>query len=201
MNFLAHLFLSGNNDDWMVGNYLGDFLNKRQIESLQEDVRKGVDLHRLIDTFTDNHPDVEKACGIFRLKHRKYAPILVDIYFDYLLSKNWNRFSAVPLRSFADHAYSVLLNAAPTFPAATMDQTQRMIAGDWLMSYGQYKGLEFVMSKLKNRVSKPDQLEDGVWTMRQHEKKLNEYFMSFFPDLISKCTAFGATINLQNEVK
>jgi len=70
-----------------------------------------------------------------------------------------------------------------------------------LMSYGQYKGLEFVMNKLKNRVSKPDQLEDAVSTMKQHEKKLNEYFMGFFPDLISTCTAFGATINLQNEVK
>lgn len=201
MNFLAHLFLSGSNDDWMVGNYLGDFLNKRQIISLQEEVRRGVELHRLIDSFTDTHPEVEKACGICRSKHRKYAPILVDIYFDYLLSKNWNRFSAVPLRTFADQAYRVLLHAAPTFPKATMDQTQRMIAGDWLMSYGKYQGLEFVMNKLKNRVSKPDQLDDAVETMKEHEKKLNEYFMSFFPDLISTCTAFGACINLQNEVK
>lgn len=201
MNFLAHLFLSGSNDDWMVGNYLGDFLNKRQIISLQEEVRRGVELHRLIDSFTDTHPEVEKACGICRSKHRKYAPILVDIYFDYLLSKNWNRFSAVPLRTFADQAYRVLLQAAPTFPKATMDQTRRMIAGDWLMSYGKYQGLEFVMNKLKNRVSKPDQLNDAVETMKEHEKKLNEYFMSFFPDLISTCTAFGACINLQNEVK
>ena len=201
MNFLAHLFLSGSNDDWMVGNYLGDFLNKRQIISLQEEVRRGVELHRLIDSFTDTHPEVEKACGICRSKHRKYAPILVDIYFDYLLSKNWNRFSAVPLRTFADQAYRILLQAAPTFPKATMDQTQRMIAGDWLMSYGKYQGLEFVMNKLKNRVSKPDQLNDAVETMKEHEKKLNEYFMNFFPDLISTCTAFGACINLQNEVK
>lgn len=201
MNFLAHLFLSGSNDDWMVGNYLGDFLNKRQIIGLREEVKRGVELHRLIDSFTDTHPEVEKACGIFRSKHRKYAPILVDIYFDYLLSKNWNRFSAVPLRTFADQAYRVLLHAAPTFPKATMDQTQRMIAGDWLMSYGKYQGLEFVMNKLKNRVSKPDQLDDAVETMKEHEKKLNEYFMSFFPDLISTCTAFGACINLQNEVK
>ena len=199
MNFLAHLFLSGTDEKLMVGNYLGDLMNKKSLEKFDLDIQNGVKLHRTIDTFTDNHPLVDQACALLRTKHHKYAPILVDIFFDYFLSKNWSKFTSESAKEFRHRAYGVLLSHTAIFPEKVSYQTKRMIGGDWLFSYGHLEGIDFVLHKLKQRVSKPEQIDGGVESLMRHEKKLNEIFMSFFPSLIEECVQFGANIILRNE--
>ena len=199
MNFLAHLYLSGTDEQLMVGNYLADLMNKKALQQFDPAIQHGVKLHRIIDSFTDNHSVVDEACALLRPKHHKYAPILVDIFFDYFLSKNWSSFTEESAKDFRKRAYDVLLRYADTFPGKVKDQTKRMIGGDWLYSYGHLEGIDFVLHKLRQRVSKPQHIEGGVESLIQHEKKLNEIFMSFFPFLIEECIHFGADINLRSE--
>jgi acyl carrier protein phosphodiesterase len=201
MNFLAHLFLSGKDEKLMIGNYLADLLNKRTLETFDLHIQKGVKLHRSIDAFTDNHPDVLKACALLRNKHHKYAPILVDIFFDYFLTLNWSRYTDENFTDFRKRVYQVLLNNLDDFPEKISLQTKRMIGGDWLFSYGHIEGIDFVLHKLQNRVSKPEFILEGAQSLELHKKKLNEYFMSFFPSLIKHCLNFGIDINLRNEGK
>ena len=201
MNFLAHLYLSGTDEKLMVGNYLADLMNKKSLEKFDKNIQAGVFLHRSIDSFTDNHPQVLEACVLLRPKHHKYAPILVDIFFDYFLVLNWTHFSAESFTDFRKRAYGVLISHTEGFPEKVAYQTERMIGGDWLFSYGHEEGIDFVLHKLEQRVSKPDQIKGGLESLIEHKKKLNELFMSFFPSLIKECINLGAKINLQSEVK
>ena len=108
MNFLAHSFLSFGDPDLVVGNYLGDFVKNRQIPKLPEAVQSGVLLHRAIDSFTDRHHLVKKATKLLHADFSKYAPVVLDIYFDYILSKHWPQFHHQDLRHFCFVTYDQL---------------------------------------------------------------------------------------------
>jgi len=56
MNYLAHCYLSGKNEDLLLGNFMTDFLQKKEERNYKDIVLLGIQLHRAIDTFTDQHP-------------------------------------------------------------------------------------------------------------------------------------------------
>ncbi len=190
MNFLAHTFLSGANEGWIVGNYLGDFLRNREVVVLPEDIQEGVRLHRHIDTFTDQHPAVLKGVRRLYPEHHKYAPVLTDIYYDHLLTLNWAQYSQEPLHEFANRAYEVLLRHAGLMPEHVSDRLQRMISDNWLSKYGTFEGLDFAFRRMQLFVSKPTHLDGAVDSLKRHLPELQEEFGLFFPDLIQSVKDF-----------
>ena len=116
MNFLAHLFLSRENESFLVGNFLADFVSNRDLFQFPEAVVEGVLLHRKIDTYTDNHPAVRRGVRRLYARHRKYAPVIIDVYYDYFLSKNWMIYSDQPLEVFAKSSYEILLRHLSIMP-------------------------------------------------------------------------------------
>jgi len=111
MNCLAHLALGGKEPAGRVGNLLGDFVKGTE-ESLRKDypdaVVDGMMVHREIDKFTDSHPDFHKAKSLLPAELQRYAGIIIDIYFDHFLAKNWSKFSSMPLESYADESIKML---------------------------------------------------------------------------------------------
>jgi acyl carrier protein phosphodiesterase len=91
MNYLAHLLLSGDDPNILVGNFIADFVKKKEEALFSEEIQKGFRIHRKIDEFTDNHPSVALGKALIRAKHSKYAPVILDIHYDHLLYKNWDR--------------------------------------------------------------------------------------------------------------
>ena len=89
MNHLAHFVLSGDDDDLAIGNFLADFITNRQLPDFTEGVQRGIHLHRAIDAFTDAHPVVKQSTKRLHPFHHKYSPVIVDVYYDFLLAKNW----------------------------------------------------------------------------------------------------------------
>ena len=110
MNFLAHMFLTYGNKEHTVGNYVADFIRNRDLELFSDRIVEGVKLHRHIDHYTDTHPVVLKSTRKLRARHQKYAPVVIDVFYDFILAQNWGRFSKVDMRSFADNIYIVLNN-------------------------------------------------------------------------------------------
>ena len=195
MNFLAHLYLSGENEDILIGNYLADLMNKRALDQMGERFESGVFLHRMIDHFTDNHPQVQASSALLRGRHKKYSPILVDIFYDYFLARNWSEYSKEDFTVFRKRCYATLLKHSSLFPDKIAERTKQMVGGDWLFSYGHVEGMDFVIHKLKQRVSRPELLEMGVDSLLENEKKLCEQFKSFFPDLIKRCQSIRAELS------
>jgi acyl carrier protein phosphodiesterase len=186
MNFLAHLFLAHDDEGLMVGNYIGDFVPNRELDRYPEALRRGVWLHRRIDTFTDNHPRVRDCLRLLRPAHGKYAGVVFDVLSDALLSHNWSAFHTEPLREFTRRVYAVLEAHLPQMPEALARRTPLMIADDWLMQYAREEGIAFTLSRLQHRASKPEFLAGGVESLRRHYVELNAAFMDFFPELMAE---------------
>lgn len=185
MNFLAHLFLSRENESLLVGNFLADFVSNRDLFQFPEAVVEGVLLHRKIDTYTDNHPAVRRGVRRLHARHRKYAPVIIDVYYDYFLSKNWTLYNEQPLSVFAKSSYEILLRHLPIMPELLQKRLKNMVRDNWLMSYSHFDGLKKTFGFMKKRVSKPDLLTGAVESLRLYEAQMDEEFKTFFPEVIN----------------
>jgi len=192
MNFLAHLFLSCSDDSLMVGNFLTDFLNKRETEDLPRSYHAGVQFHRLIDTFTDQHPSVVQGVRILQPYHRKYASVVLDVFYDYFLIHNWSQFTEEPFSDFRQRIYKILTSHLNQMPLKIQPRVIRMVEGDWLASYGSISGLLYAIEGLSRRASRPEWLLNVADSLHNEEEHLSETFMSFFPDLIARTNRFCA---------
>lgn len=185
MNFLAHMLLSCESDTLVTGNFLGDLLRNRDIANLPEAIRIGVQLHRKIDMFTDKHPNVKKSSRLLHERHGKYAPVLVDVFFDFFLSRHWSRFHPEPMTTFSRKIYQQLLSHLDIMPERTQRQLQAMVQDDWLMNYATYEGMELTIRRLSRRVSRPQQLAEAVDSLKMFEPKLEANFLAFFPEIMA----------------
>lgn len=185
MNFLAHFYLSGEDEHLITGNFLGDFLSNRAVADLPEPVRAGVRLHRKIDSFTDQHPVIRQSVKWLRPAHGKYAPVLLDVFHDFILAKNWERYSSEGLGDFTKNVYAVLMKYIHLMPEYLRERLPRMVADDWLVRYGTPEGLEFTFSRMKMRSSRPEFFDHALLSLKQHYDALEAEFNLFFPDLIS----------------
>ncbi|MCG8326539.1 MAG: ACP phosphodiesterase [Chitinophagales bacterium] len=185
MNFLAHCFLSCGQEEWLVGNFLADYIGNSPLEQYPAGVQKGILLHRKIDSYTDVHPEV--LSGVRRLysNHHKYAPVVIDVFYDYLLSQNWELYSGQLLREFTQSTYKILMAHLEWMPSHLKKNLPLMIADDWLMSYGTKKGLAYTFSRLRNRLSRPEHLEGVMDSLERDMDLLNAEFNRFFPDVIA----------------
>ncbi len=170
----------------MVGNFLADFISNKEVAKLPTDIRKGVAMHRQIDSFTDQHPMVKQGAKRLHPSHGKYAPVILDVFHDFLLAQNWARYSAQDLPKFARSVYEVLLRHLPIMPEFLHERLPRMVADDWLVRYGTEDGLRFTFSRVKLRSSAPHFFENAVENLTKHYTLFNEEFNSFFPDIIGE---------------
>jgi acyl carrier protein phosphodiesterase len=192
MNFLAHLLLSCGDEDLLVGNFLGDFTPNRDLARYPEAIQRGIRLHRVIDVYTDNHPAVRQGVGRLRSAHGKYASVLIDVFYDYILSQTWEDYGPAPLADFADATYDALLRHQHLMPPRLADRLRRMVAGNWLLQYRSLPGIDFTIRRLQERTSRPEFLEGAVETLAREESQLTEEFHQFFPEVTGHVAAFCA---------
>jgi acyl carrier protein phosphodiesterase len=168
----------------MVGNFVADSIQNRDVPDFPEGVQDGIALHRKIDSYTDSHPKVLEGTKVLHERHHKYAPVLIDVYFDYFLSKNWNNYSNIPLSEFTSSTYKTLEKYLQLMPPALQHRLPLMIADNWLMNYTTREGLEFTFDKMKRRVKYPGLIEGATDTLFKYHDHLNQVFLDFFPDVI-----------------
>lgn len=174
-----------------MGNFLADFIKNRDVVKLPRPVQEGIRLHRKIDSFTDQHPVVKNSVRRLRPGHGKYAPVVLDICFDYILIKNWEKYSSVPLNKFTQEVYEILEDNISLMPDFLQERLPKMIADDWLVKYGTQEGLEFTFSRMKLRTSFPRFFEGAVKSLMKEYDLYENDFNLFFPDLIEAVKNWG----------
>lgn len=184
MNFLAHLFLSCDSEDLLLGNFLADYVDNATVREYPAPIQDGVQLHRKIDAYTDTHPEV--LSGVRRLydKHGKYAPVVVDVFYDYFLAINWPAYSEQPLAEFTQGVYRILEKHIDMMPPPLQRRLPLMIADDWLQAYGSHNGIDYTFYRMQQRVSRPEYLEGALDSLIRDFEPLNLEFNRFFPDVI-----------------
>jgi acyl carrier protein phosphodiesterase len=188
MNFLAHLYLSGNDPNVMVGNFIGDFVKGRHLhERFTPAVVKGIQLHRSIDAFTDSHPVVAQSKNRLRPKYRHYSPVIVDIFYDHYLAKNWNDYNPMLLPDFAEHCYSTLEQHRAMLPDEVLQMLPYMIRGNWLVGYAQQEGIHRALTGMSRRTRFDSKMDEAINDLRMGYDEFGEEFVRFFPELEAHC--------------
>lgn len=191
MNFLAHLYLSGNNPGVIVGNFMGDFVKGGGLENrFQPAIVTGITLHRAIDQYTDTHPVVEQSKERLRPKYRHYAPVIVDMYYDHFLAKNWKTYHPDSLPAFAEAAYNILEAYTMFLPEKAQKMLPYMIRGNWLVNYSLPEGIHRALSGMASRTKFSSRMDEAIEDLEAHYDKFEMEFSRFFPDINNFAKAF-----------
>jgi len=185
MNVLAHIYLSGDSEKIMIGNYIGDYVKGRDYLKYPEPVRRGIILHRHIDDFTDRHPVVHRSKIHFTRKYHRYAGVVIDILYDHFLTKEWDFFSRRPLESVTYNFYRAMVNNFDLLPENVKASFPFFIINNWIESYQTTQGIRHVLRTMSKRTSLPAETRFAMKMLKRNYYSLQEDFMEFFPELIA----------------
>ena len=181
MNFLAHLFLSGNNEGHLIGNFIADEVKGKSYLNFPEPIIQGILMHRKIDTFTDHHPIVKEAKGVVQKEYGKFSGIVIDIYFDHLLAVNWERYSNETLRSYTYKIYELLQAHKDMMPLDSQRFCHYMLEYDIFYNYSKAAGVERVFEGLAGRAAFKSGMESAGALLQEKFSVFDGYFNAFFP--------------------
>jgi acyl carrier protein phosphodiesterase len=182
MNYLAHLHLGGQRPGQLLGSLYGDFVKGRLQGQYDPEIEAAIQLHRSIDVFTDRHPLVDVSLSRFSSTRRRYAGIVLDVFFDHCLARNWTLYADRPLELFTSDVYRVL-TAEPQLPERLAKIAPHMVANDWLGSYREFEVLEQVLRGISRRLTRPEELAGAMQELRVLYEPLSEDFRLFYPQL------------------
>jgi acyl carrier protein phosphodiesterase len=185
MNFLAHIFLSGSDDDLMLGSFIADHVKGKAVFDYPEGIRKGILHHRAVDRFTDNHPQyiqtrtrLKEACG-------RYAGVIADIFYDHFLSSGWKKYSDLPLHEVTNRIFNILEKNRSKLPPGTSRMLPFLKDSGWLEAYGSYEGLSAALKGLERRSRHWTATRAALEELAMHYSSYRSDFDIFFPQAIS----------------
>ena len=184
MNFLAHIFLSGEEDDQLkLGNFMGDTVRGKQYLNYPERVQCGILLHRKIDTFTDSHPLFRESKRRLVPIYGHYAGVITDIFYDYFLTKHWEKFSSEDLDSYINRFYTLLQKKKEVLNPQTQTIARYMIQDNWLKAYQSYSGLAQILYQMDRRTEFRSQMQYATASLQADESFFEAEFLPFFEEI------------------
>lgn len=190
MNFLSHFILGSGKDEHIVGNFLGDFVKGKDHNQYDKNIQDGIIMHRMIDSYVDNHESFLKSKRMIFHRYRHYAGVVVDVYYDYFLAKNWNQFTDLDMREFITRCYVTLSSHQEMMPFSAQVAFKHMEQGDWLTRYTNHEGLARTFLGLSKYIKRKTGIETAVEDLLLHEETFNKHFLEFFPDMVKKRDEF-----------
>jgi len=185
MNHLAHAYLSFRNPDLITGNLIADFVKgRKQLELQEEGVKKGIIVHRAIDTFTDQHPVTSRAKSYFRSAAGLYSGVFTDLIFDHFLATDPERFTDESLYSFTRYVYQIIENKGDTLPPSFLHMFKYMREFDWLYNYRTTDGISSAIRGVSRRAQYLNTPGEVIFaTFMEHYNSLKSCYQEFFPEL------------------
>jgi acyl carrier protein phosphodiesterase len=187
LNYLAHSFLSYQKTDLIIGNFIADSIQGNRFEGLTEGIIKGITLHRKIDVFTDSHPIFLTSKHRFSKDFDKYSGVIMDIFYDHFLAKNFHLYSSITLQQHADGIYDLLKINYEYLPEPAKRFYGYMTERNILFHYSSLKGIETVLTHLSNRIRNRFELQLAVPLLEKAYTEIEEEFFIFFDDLQAFC--------------
>lgn len=186
MNYLAHVFLQRSSPDLMIGGLLGDFVKGALGARFSPTVQEGILLHRAVDRYTDGHPIVRASTALVSPVRRRFAGILVDVFYDHFLARHWSRYSEQTLQVFTHQVYAALASRSAYYPERLQRILPFMTEQDWLASYMRIESVDAALRGIARRFQRYPRaaaLEDGIQDLIQNYEALEQQFLEFFPEL------------------
>jgi acyl carrier protein phosphodiesterase len=185
MNYLAHLHLSNNDKNLIIGNYIADDVKGKAYLNFPLEIQKGIILHRKIDDFTDSHKVVGNSKNLIRHHQNKFTPVVMDVFYDYFLAKNWEEYSTVDLLSFTTNIYKVLFKNMMILPLKSQARLHFMAKSNWLYNYRKIEGIEKALKGMSKRTKYPNNMQKAHLILKEQELNLQKDFDLFYLELIN----------------
>lgn len=182
MNFLAHALLAGESPALVVGGVVGDWIKGPLPAGLPEDLARGVALHRAIDSFAETHPAFCASRARMSPARRRYAGVLVDIFYDHLLARDWARYRGDGLGSYCALVYRQIADRRHHLPASAHHALELMAREDWLQSYSGLEGIADVLARMSRRARQPNPLAGGEADFVAAAEGFERDFRDWLPD-------------------
>ena len=195
MNYLAHVYLSGNNDFVTVGNFIADGIKGKQYKKYSKDIQIGILLHRHIDTYTDAHKTVRLSTKRLHEKYGHYSGVIVDILYDHFLAKNWTTYCDVPLDEYIENFYDSLEEHFDLLPIRIQKMMPYMLADNWLLSYASIDGISRVLNGMNRRTKNRVSMNEAVVELKEFYTEFENEFSAFFDELIASSKQKLDTLN------
>lgn len=192
MNYLAHIFLSGDNRQRQVGNFIGDFVKGKQLDLFPDEIRFGIKLHRNIDSFTDSHPVVRDTLAILRPEFGRYSGILLDMYFDHMLAVNFEKYSnQTSLGRFSASFYYAMIRYYYHLPERVKGFIWHFISTNRLCCYATIEGLGNSLEIMANYKTSAIDPVHTIAFLRDNFDEIECQFHLFFPEAIAFATSIS----------
>ncbi len=183
MNFLAHIYLSGEDPELKIGNFIADSVKGKKFLEYPERIAQGITLHRKIDAYTDSHEIVKESMARLSPKYGRYSAVIVDILYDHFLAANWTRYSETPLDKFTVDFYGLLNENYEILPQRVQNFLPYMIRDNWLLSYASISGIGNVLSGMNRRTKNRSKMNFAVIELEQYYTDFDKEFHAFFEEL------------------
>ncbi len=187
MNYLAHCYLSFNKPELIIGNFIADSIQGNRFEGLSEGIKKGISLHRKIDSFTDAHPIYLTSKHRFSKDFGKYSGVLMDMIYDHFLAKNFEHYSEISLQHYCTQLYKLLHSHYNILPEPAKRFYGYMTEHNVLFNYSSIQGMEIVLTHLSHRIRHRYQLNDAIPLLLKEYLEIEEEFFIFFDELAFYC--------------
>jgi acyl carrier protein phosphodiesterase len=184
LNFLAHIYLSGNDQQLMIGNFIADYVKGKKKDEYPLKIRRGIELHRAIDDYTDHHAITGRSKDRLRAKYGKYSGVITDLYYDHFLAAGFSEYHALSLEEFSKKTFEVLNENLEVLPEGVRYFLPYMIERNWLISYSTVEGIGRALSGLSKRVSFENKMDESVRELKDQYEYFKNDFKEFFPELI-----------------
>ncbi len=192
MNYLAHLYLSEPHEEAWLGSLMGDFVKGPLDDRYGSEITRAIDMHRKIDVFTDAHPVVLQSKSRISAGRRRYAGIMVDVFYDHFLARHWKDFHDVPLAEFSGRCYQALERNYTILPERLQRMAPMMKQWDWLGSYADIGSIYTALDRIGQRLKHENRLMNSADELVENYTPLEADFRAFLPDVLRFARGHGA---------
>lgn len=183
MNYLAHLYLSFDNPQILVGNFIADAVKGNKYKNYPPKIEKGILIHRQIDHYTDNHKIPYLTRKLLQPVVSKYSGVVQDVFYDHFLAINWHKYSAISLNEFCSQCYKTLEYNHNILPLRMQTVLYYMRKYNWLSSYQSLEGIDKALKGLSQRTKFSSNMENATLVLEKNYQEIESHFFTFFPDL------------------
>ena len=162
---------------------MADGVRGNQYLTYDSEIQKGIVLHRAIDTFTDAHPIFRKCTKRLHSEYHHYSGVIVDVFFDHFLAKNWNSYSEEPLENFVSNFYTSLTTYENYLTEKAKMMQPYMIEQNWLLNYRSLDGIEKILTQMDRRTKNVSMMRNSVTELKLYYSELEQDFTHFFEEL------------------
>jgi len=183
MNYLAHIYLSGTNDLLKIGNFMADSIKGHDYEKFDSEIKKGILLHRHIDSFTDMHPIYRQSKHRLHEKYGHYSGVIMDIFYDHFLAKNWTKYAEIELKIYVAEFYQSMNNHYELLSEKAQNILPYMEKQNWLLNYQSIEGIQQILTQMDRRTNNKSNMRFATEELTSHYNDFENEFTIFFEEI------------------